>query len=176
MTENTSLNTMSMKWDTELAAAFDVFNQYTQRLEESYKQLQKRVKEIDKEMALANARLKDKVQELDSLTKYLNNLLCSIHSGVIAVNTEGKISTINKAAEKIFKLVKSDLIGKKVEEIFKNSDGSTSLLILALTKKKNYIDVERKIVTHQGVTKWVESSVSMIKDANEKNDRSRRNI
>ncbi|GJQ23640.1 MAG: PAS domain S-box protein [Planctomycetia bacterium] len=168
MTENTSLNTMSMKWDTELAAAFDVFNQYTQRLEESYKQLQKRVKEIDKEMALANARLKDKVQELDSLTKYLNNLLCSIHSGVIAVNTEGKISTINKAAEKIFKLVKSDLIGKKVEEIFKNSDGSTSLLILALTKKKNYIDVERKIVTHQGVTKWVESSVSMIKDANEK--------
>lgn len=167
MIENTSLNPVTMKWDTELAAAFQLFNQYTQRLEESYNQLQKRVKEIDKEMALANARLKDKVQELDSLTKYLNNLLSSIHSGVIAVNMEGKVSTINKAAEKILKLTNSDSAGKQVEEIFKNSDGSTSLLLLALEKKKDYIDVERKIVTRQGVVKWVESSVSLIKDANE---------
>ena len=45
--------------------------------------------------------MKDKVQELDSLTKYSNNLLGSIHSGVIAVNLKGEISTINKAAEKI---------------------------------------------------------------------------
>lgn len=167
MIENTSLNPVSMKWDYELASAFHVFNQYTQRLEESYNQLQNRVKEIDKEMALANARLKEKVQELDSLTKYLNNLLSSIHSGVIAVNLQGEISTLNKAAVAILKLTLSDLMGKKVEEIFKNSDGTISLLLLALKKKKDYIDVERKIVTNQGVEKWIESSASLIKDANE---------
>ncbi|KKO18273.1 MAG: hypothetical protein DCC43_00045 [Candidatus Brocadia sp.] len=167
MTETTSLNPMALKCDTELATAFHLFNQYTQRLEESYNQLQRRVKEIDREMALANARLKDKVQELDSLTKYLNNLLSSIHSGVIAVNMEGKVSTVNTATEKILKLPKLDFVGKKVEEIFKNSDGSTSLLQVALEKKKDCIDVERKIVTSQGVTKLIESSVSLIKDANE---------
>ncbi|TVM00231.1 MAG: hypothetical protein CV087_14790 [Candidatus Brocadia sp. WS118] len=167
MIETPSINKLAMKWDTDLTAAFHTFNQYTRRLEESYNQLQNRVKEIDREMALANARLKDKVQQLDSLTIYLNSLLSSIHSGVIAVNLEGKVSTINMAAEKILKVIKSNVMGTRVGEIFKNSDGGTSLLLLALEKKKNFIDVERKIVTNQGMVKWVESSVSLIKDTSE---------
>lgn len=167
MEKNLSLKEFTNNWDTELAAAFHLFNQYTQRLEEAYNQLQSRVKEVDREMAYTNACLKDKVQELDSLTKYLNSLLRSIHSGVIAVNLKGEISTINKAAEKILKLNASDVMGKRVETIFKNSDDSTPLLLLALERGKNCIDVERKIETNQGVLKWIESSVSLIKDANE---------
>ncbi len=152
---------------TELAAAFHLFNQYTLRLEESYNQLQNRVKEIDKEMAHTNARLKDKVQELDNLTKYLNSLLSSIHSGVIAVNLRGEVSTFNKAAEKILRLPVSNMIGKRIDTIFKNSDDGTHLLLLALERGRNYIDVEQKIETNQGLVKWIESSVSLIKDSNE---------
>ena len=87
-------------------------------------------------MAYTNACLKDKVQELDSLTKYLNNLLSSIHSGVIAVNLNGEISTMNKAAEEILGLDAVYVMGKKVGTIFKNSDDSTPLLLLALEKEK----------------------------------------
>ncbi|MDQ1272825.1 MAG: two-component system, NtrC family, sensor histidine kinase HydH [Planctomycetota bacterium] len=166
MIENASINTFTKSWDTELADAFHIFNNYTQRLEESYNQLQGRVKKIDREMAHTNARLKDKVLELDNVTKYLNSLLRSIHSGVIAVNLKGEVSTINKAAEKILKLQASDVIGKKVEMILKDSDGSTPLL-LALESGKYCIDLERKIETNQGIFKWIESSVSLIKDANE---------
>ncbi|NUO07130.1 MAG: PAS domain-containing protein [Candidatus Brocadia sp.] len=167
MMGNTSIKEFTNNWDTELVAAFQLFNQYTQRLEEAYNQLQGRVKEIDREMAYTNARLKDKVQELDSLTKYLNSLLSSIHSGVIAVNLKGEVSTFNKAAENILKLNTSDVMGKKVDTVFKDSDGSTSLLLQALEKGKNCRDVERKIETNQGVLKCVESSVSLIRDANE---------
>ncbi len=167
MRDNTSVKELTKSRDTELVAAFHVFNQYTQRLEEAYNQLQTRVKEIDREMAHTNACLKDKVQELDSLTKYLNSLLSSIHSGVIAVNIKGEVSTLNKAAEKILSLHASDAMGKRVESIFKDSDGSVPLLLLALERGRNCIDVERKIKTNQGVLKWIESSVSLIKDANE---------
>ena len=167
MMENTTISEFKNNWGTELASAFHLFNEYTQRLEESYNHLQNRVKEIDKEMAYTNACLKDKVQELDSLTKYLNNLLSSIHSGVIAVNLNGEISTMNKAAEEILGLDAVYVMGKKVGTIFKNSDDSTPLLLLALEKRKNCIDVERKIETIQGVLKWIESSVSLIRDANE---------
>ena len=59
MIENASINTFTKSWDTELTDAFHIFNNYTQRLEESYNQLQGRVKEIDREMAYTNARLKD---------------------------------------------------------------------------------------------------------------------
>ncbi|MFN3531387.1 MAG: two-component system sensor histidine kinase NtrB [Candidatus Brocadia sp.] len=167
MTENTSVKEFTKNRETELVAVFHLFNQYTQRLEEAYNQLQNRVKEIDREMAHTNECLKDKVQELDSLTKYLNSLLSSIHSGVIAVNLKGEVTTLNKAAEKILGLHASDVMGKKVESVFKSSDGSAPLLLLALERGKNCIDVERKIETNQGVLKWIESSVSLIKDANE---------
>lgn len=168
MRDTSSVKEFTKNRDTELVAAFHVFNQYTQRLEESYNQLQTRVREIDGEMAYTNACLKDKVQELDSLTKYLNSLLSSIHSGVIAVNIKGEVTTLNKAAEKILNLPASDAMGKRVEAIFRNSDGSAPLLLLALERGRNCIDVERKIETNQGVFKWIESSVSLIKDANEK--------
>lgn len=165
--ESTANNESIKNCGTELAAAFHLFNQYTLRLEESYNQLQNRVKEIDKEMAHTNARLKDKVQELDNLTKYLNSLLSSIHSGVIAVNLRGEVSTFNKAAEKILRLSVFNMIGKRIDTIFKNSDDGTHLLLLALERGRNYIDVEQKIETNQGLVKWIESSVSLIKDSNE---------
>ncbi|MCK6467229.1 MAG: ATP-binding protein [Candidatus Brocadia sinica] len=167
MMENASIKEFTKNRDTELVAAFHLFNQYTQRLEEAYNQLQSRVKEIDREMAHTNRCLKDKVQELDSLTKYLNSLLSSIHSGVIAVNLKGEVSTLNTAAEKILNLKVSEAIGKRVEFIFKNSDGSIPLLLLALERGRNCIDVERKIETNHGMLKWIESSVSLIRDANE---------
>lgn len=165
--ENAAISEFKKNWGTELATAFHLFNEYTLRLEESYNHLQNRVKEIDKEMAYKNACLKEKVQELDNLTKYSNNLLSSIHSGVIAVDLNGVISTVNKAAEKILSLDAVLVLGNKVETIFKNSDGSTPLLLLALEKRINCIDVERKIETVCGGVKWIESSVSLIRDANE---------
>ena len=53
----------------ELLAVFDSFNTYAQKLETSYKQLQDRVKKIDREMAYSNECLNKKVMELDNLTR-----------------------------------------------------------------------------------------------------------
>ncbi len=164
---STSLNEFSRCQATDLTAAFHQFNQYTLRLEESYNQLQSRVKAIDAEMAHTNACLREKVQELDSLTKYLNNLLGSIHSGVIAINLKGEISTFNRASEKILRLNASDVVGKKVDAIFKSSSDNTPLLLLTLKRGRNCVDVERRIETDNGLIKWIESSVSLIKDAND---------
>jgi PAS domain S-box-containing protein len=136
-------------------------------LEEAYNRLQCRVKEIDKEMAYTNDCLKNKVHELDNLTKYLNGLLGSIHSGVIAVNLKSEITTFNRASEKILKLQAVDVLGKKVETIFRNESNCKPLLLMALEEGENYIDVERKVETTEGLFKWIESSVSLIKDANE---------
>jgi len=164
---STALKKSSRHQATDLTAAFHQFNQYTLRLEESYNQLQNRVKAIDAEMAHTNACLRDKVQELDSLTKYLNSLLSSIHSGVIAINLKGEISTFNKAAEKILRLSASDVIGKRLDGIFKCSNINAPLLLLTLKRGRNCIDVKRRIETDKGLIKWIESSVSLIKDAND---------
>ena len=165
--DSTSMAEFTKNWGSELATAFHQFNQYTQRLEDAYNQLQGRVKEIDKEMAYTNACLNNKVEELDNLTKYLNNLLGSIHSGVIAVNMRGEVSTFNRAAEKILGLRGAEVRGKRIDTLFKSNNGNPPLLLLALQRGKNCIDVERKIETHLGMVKWIESSVSLIRDGNE---------
>ncbi|MBM4055530.1 MAG: PAS domain-containing protein [Planctomycetes bacterium] len=163
--KNIAMNKFPKKFRNELATAFEQFNLYTLRLEEAYNQLQTKVKEIDKEMEEKNTRLKDNVHELGSLTKYLNSLLGSIHSGVIAINLKGEISTFNKAAEEILNISGSSVIGKKIECLYEKADGGASLLIEALKKGKNFISVEREIKTSHGLTRLVESSVSLIKDS-----------
>ncbi|WP_347273991.1 ATP-binding protein [Candidatus Kuenenia sp.] len=163
--KNIAVNKYPKKFRNELATAFEQFNLYTLRLEEAYNKLQSRVKEIDKEMEDTNARLKDKVQELDSLTKYLNSLLGSIHSGVIAINTKGEITTFNTAAEEILSFSGSCVVGGNIECLYENADGGESLLMEAIKKGQNFINVERKIKTSQGLARMVESSVSLIKDS-----------
>ncbi len=163
--KNIAVNKYPKKFRNELATAFEQFNLYTLRLEEAYNKLQSRVKEIDKEMEDTNARLKDKVQELDSLTKYLNSLLGSIHSGVIAINVKGEITTFNTAAEEILSFSGSCVVGGNIECLYENADGGESLLMEAIKKGQNFINVERKIKTSQGLTRMLESSVSLIKDS-----------
>lgn len=149
----------------ELSAIFTDFNSNALRLEESYNQLQNRVKEIDREMALANECLNNKVQELNSLTGYLNSILESMHSGTVGIDTNGKIMTFNKAAEKILKVKANDVIGKDVRSTLKHISGFADLLVESMSKEKAILNLERIIGTN-GSTKYIESSISILKDIN----------
>ncbi|MGR3310857.1 MAG: two-component system sensor histidine kinase NtrB [Candidatus Brocadiales bacterium] len=151
----------------ELATAFNLFNQSTQRLEQAYLQLQGRVREIDKEMELTNEQLKRKVGELDSLTRYLNNILESMHSGVVAIDLNGKITTLNRAAEEILNISATEAREKECQSVIKNVSGVPPLLLKALHEGKNYLDVEHEILTKDNKTRLVESSISMLRDISE---------
>lgn len=152
----------------ELATAFNLFNQSTQRLEQAYLQLQGRVKEIDNEMELTNERLKRKVEELDGLTRYLNNILESMHSGVVAIDLDGRITTLNRAAEEILNISAAEAREKECQYVIKNvSNSKPPLLLKALREGKNYLDVEHEILTKDNKTRLVESSVSMLRDTSE---------
>jgi len=150
----------------ELSNIFENFNENAQKLEASYRQFQDRVKELDEEMAYTNERLNMKVQELNGLTRYLNNILESMHSGVVAIDMEGKITTFNKVSEKILKVKAKDAIGNDVRKILGHTSGFADLLIESLSKGKNLINLERMIGTN-GSTRYIESSISILRDGNE---------
>jgi PAS domain S-box-containing protein len=151
----------------ELAVAFNMFNQSTQRLEQSYLQLQERVREVDKEMELTNERLKRKVEELDGLTRYLNNILASMHSGVVAIDLNGKITTLNRAAEEILNISATEAREQECQSVMKSMSGMSPLLLKALSEGKNYLDVEHEIQTKDNETRLIESSISMLRDTSE---------
>ena len=62
----------------ELLTIFDSFNTYAQKLESSYKQLQDKVKKIDRERAYTNECLNKKVLELDNQTRFVKSILESM--------------------------------------------------------------------------------------------------
>jgi PAS domain S-box-containing protein len=148
----------------ELLTVFDSFNTYAQKLEGSYTQLQDRVKEIDREMAYANECLNKKVQELDNLTRFLNSVMGSMHSSVVAVDTDGKIVTFNKVAEETLNVVARDVLGKDIRSALGHIGGFVDLLSESMSKRENIDNVKRMIEIDDGKTRRIESSISVLKD------------
>ncbi|MBB64455.1 MAG: two-component sensor histidine kinase [Waddliaceae bacterium] len=94
-----------------LAEAFERFSIETNRLEHSYRDLQRQFKEVNTRLKDTNAQLEEKVDELHRTTAYLNDILGNILQGIIFVDSEGIITTFNHSAEKILELRKEDVLG-----------------------------------------------------------------
>ncbi len=148
----------------ELLSVFDSFNSYAQKLETSYKQLQGRVKRIDQEMAYANECLNKKVMELDNLTRFLNSILGSMHSGVVSVDSDGKIMTFNNVAEVTLNVAAKDVIGKDIRNVLGHIEGFVDLILESMSKRKTIDNIKRIIKIDEGNAKHIESSISILKD------------
>jgi len=94
-----------------LKAAFEQFTQSSSIMEESYNRLQERVDHLDRELAEKNV-------ALEVAMEYLHSILDSMSDGVIAVNSEGEITTFNRAASRILKFETESMKGQSFETVF----------------------------------------------------------
>ncbi|WP_319541332.1 ATP-binding protein [uncultured Pseudodesulfovibrio sp.] len=88
--------------DDELGFLVQSFNRMAEDLEQSQESVQQ-----------ANVRLAQQNQELERRGQYIEAVLNNITSGVISMDAEGRIGTVNKAAESILGIPGSVLIGRK---------------------------------------------------------------
>jgi len=114
-----------------LTRAFHDFNQATQSLRQSYQALKKEAESLNKKLAETNEELTRKVRELGSIRNYLNNILDSMASGLIAIDQGGKITIINQAAEAITTYRANEVLGFSYEKVF----GQKNLSFTSLIKK-----------------------------------------
>jgi PAS domain S-box-containing protein len=150
----------------ELLTIFDSFNTYAQKLESSYKQLQDKVKKIDREMAYTNECLNNKVLELDNQTRFVKSILESMHSGVVAVDNDGKIMTFNNVAEHTLNVFAGDVLGRDIRSALGHIGGFDDLLLESMSKNKRINNIKRIIEIEEGETRNIESSISILKDEN----------
>ncbi|MFI5305619.1 MAG: nitrogen regulation protein NR(II) [Nitrospiria bacterium] len=76
---------------------------------------------------------------LESVKSLARNILESIPTGVITVNSGGKITSINPSAEKILNLG-NHVLGNTIKEMLPASSGLGKLLIEAITNQKLFHD------------------------------------
>lgn len=92
-----------------LTEAFEQFTKTTASMEESYRRLEARIQSLDQE-------LQEKNRQLSLATEYLDAILDSMSDGVIAVNTEGVVTTFNRAAAAILGHAPEDVVGRPYAE------------------------------------------------------------
>lgn len=91
----------------ELKTAFDMFNEMSQQLTDSYFLLENRVSELNQELStVANQRMQE-LAEKERIANRLENLLNFLPGGVVVLDSSGRISECNPAAV--------DLLGEPLE-------------------------------------------------------------
>jgi PAS domain S-box-containing protein len=87
-----------------LAELLEAFNRSSATMEEAYRLLEARVRDLD--------------QELNVTNDYLSNLLESMSDGVMAVDTQGHIVRFNRAATTILGFNAEELEGQPFDKVF----------------------------------------------------------
>jgi len=134
----------------ELEEAFNLFNQTSLQLSNSYESLQTHVEELQD-------RLEESDQEKKQVADHLGRLLSLLPAGVIVLNYDNKILEMNPSAEKILGI---DALGRDWEIVLMNVFYSTNDAGELVTHDNHYYqtsetpldDHESKIVLIQDVT------------------------
>ncbi|MZG54779.1 MAG: PAS domain-containing protein [Nitrospinae bacterium] len=96
----------------------EAFNEVTAQLQNSYDELQERVKKLDLELSDKNEELEKNLAEKERVKNYLNDILESQTNGVIVVDRKGIITTYNKTAGTLTGIKPRGCLGKTLEEVF----------------------------------------------------------
>jgi len=98
---------IAVQANDEIGLLVDSFNKMTDDLNESRKNFQN----VHEDLKTTNI-------ELDRRRNYMETLLENIGAGVISIDRKGRITTLNKAAEKILNIHNRDILGTSYKDAF----------------------------------------------------------
>lgn len=92
--------------DDEVGSLVDSFNKMTADLRMSQETIRR-----------ANRDLQSSNQELEQRRRYMEIVLANVTAGVISIDSQGQITTINKSAEKLLRLKTEQILGKSFRDV-----------------------------------------------------------
>lgn len=98
--------TISRGSNDEVGGLVSSFNKMTTDLRQSQQAIRQ-----------ANLDLQTSNQELEQRRRYMETVLANVTAGVISINSQGVITTINKFAEKLLHLTPSQVVGRSFREV-----------------------------------------------------------
>jgi len=110
--------------DDEIGVLVDSFNRMTDDLGESKRRLEE-----------AYLDLSDKHTELEDRRRYIETVLEAIATGVVSFDPLGRVTTINRAAARMFGLAAETSLGRLLEEVFAAPEGKAVTTLLGRTRR-----------------------------------------
>jgi len=120
--------------DDEIGMLVESFNRMTDDLSESKRRLEE-----------AYLDLQDKATELEDRRRYMETVLEAIATGVVSLDPQGRLTTLNRAAAAMFGLSEAAALGRPVEEVFASSDLGDLLSLIQRVRRARAGSVEQAL-------------------------------
>ena len=128
--------------DDEIGVLVDSFNHMTDDLSESKRRLEG-----------AYLDLQDKHTELEERRRYIETVMEAITTGVASFDPEGRVTTINRAAARMFGLDEAACVGKPVEIVFARPELMEVAALIQRTRRIRAGVAERELtLTRDGAS------------------------
>lgn len=127
------------KGNDEIATLINTFNKMTYDLDRFQKQLKEK-----------NLQLQKSNLEIDRRRQYMEIVLRNVAAGVISLDPQGRLSTINKSAEEILNINGKNLIGRPYKQIIDSQQLPVIQEILRELKKSDKDQLQRQFTFHMG--------------------------
>ena len=116
-------------------------------------------------MANSQKELKVTLDQLDERTRYLDVVLSQASTGVIAVDNEDRIATINRYASQLLKVSTEKAVGQALQQILGTEWAGTYKELIRWMKKYKRDNVQKEIrLSLQGQSVPIQMSLSLLED------------
>ena len=147
--------------------SFASFNKITQKLRSAYKNLEEKFEDLNLKLEKTNRELRQSLAEKEKISNYLNNILGSLTSGVIAVNLDEKITLFNRAAEDILGYKTDEVLGRKYGLIMGKGVNQEMTLPFTLKSRKSHVNEEKEVLAKGGKRIPLGFSTSLLTDGDD---------
>ena len=107
--------------------------------------------------------VENRLREITSLKAYTDNVLSSMTNGLITVDLEGKVVTLNQMAEQILDARGEEIIGLPLDQAFGDSHPLCVMMNETLLRGKNTFHSELELRKKEA-TLWLIASTSLLTD------------
>ena len=167
MADKNGIETVEITDDVgQFTETYSSFNKIINGLQRQYLTLKDTYTEQSEQLQAVNESLQSMVAENRAVTEFLNSILNSLSSGVVAVNRSGLITHINPAAKLILGLSggRRQYYGLQCDEIIRPVEKSEYSAAETVKSGKIFENVEKKIETFQGNILTLSLSTSVLQN------------
>ena len=135
---------------TYMQGLISTFNTSAASLKDAYSALQVKFDRLNLKLEETNRELSTSLDEQERLSNYLTNILDSLSSGVLVVDTSGCITLFNRGAENITGITVDDALGKHYREVMGQDTPEDLTPLWTLSSGERHLNMEKPIRTQAG--------------------------
>lgn len=148
---------------TILAAQGDLDQRIDIRTGDEIEELGKNFNHMIEQIRLHRNALENRLREITSLKAYTDNILSSMTNGLITIDLEGKVITLNETAEQILGKGRNKMVGSPLEETLGDDLPLYRMMSETLLHEKGIFHSEMELKKEEAEL-WLTASTSLLTD------------